>query len=65
MKEWHTEFMQDCPTGQMDKQTFITNFGEHFFPADGNTMKLAEYVFRRFDTNKVFLPQILSYLTIY
>ena len=57
--------MQDCPTGQMDKQTFITNFGEHFFPADGNTMKLAEYVFRRFDTNKVFLPQILSYLTIY
>jgi neurocalcin delta len=53
LKEWYADFMRDCPNGEMDRQTFMDNFGTHFFPADGNTKKLAEYVFKRFDTNKV------------
>ncbi|XP_054157098.1 neuronal calcium sensor 1-like [Oppia nitens] len=52
LKEWYSEFIHECPNGEMDKKTFMDNFGEHFFPADGNTVKLAEYVFKRFDTNQ-------------
>ncbi len=38
----------------MDCNTFMENFGTHFFPADGNSEKLCDYVFKRFDSNKVF-----------
>ena len=60
LKEWYAEFIQECPNGQMDKQTFMQNFGEHFFPADGNTIKLAEYVFKRFDANQVNYISIIK-----
>ena len=50
IKEFHKNFMKDCPTGQLTRDTFIDLY--KMFIWRGNAEKYCEHVFRAFDTDQ-------------
>lgn len=54
LKKWYQEFLKDCPRGFMTKECFVQNFQDIFFPRElMNIGKLSDYIFTKFDQNKV------------
>ncbi|WFD21495.1 Calcium-binding protein NCS-1 [Malassezia equina] len=50
LQQWYKGFMNDCPSGVLDKSEFSRIY-KQFFPF-GDPAPLAEYVFNVFDENK-------------
>ncbi|WFD42166.1 Calcium-binding protein NCS-1 [Malassezia psittaci] len=50
LQQWYKGFMNDCPSGQLDRAEFARIY-KQFFPF-GDPAPLAEYVFNVFDENK-------------
>ena len=44
IREWHERFRAACPTGTMDKPTFMEIFGKHF--PKGDESKFSDIIFR-------------------
>ncbi|TPX50259.1 hypothetical protein SeLEV6574_g01007 [Synchytrium endobioticum] len=49
LQQWYRGFIQDCPTGQLDRTEFQRIY-KQFFPF-GDSSAFAEYVFNVFDEN--------------
>ncbi|CAF1339319.1 unnamed protein product [Rotaria magnacalcarata] len=49
VREWHSGFLKDCPSGKLNKKKFIEVY-KQFYPT-GKAEKFCEYVFRTFDTD--------------
>ncbi|CAF1061585.1 unnamed protein product [Didymodactylos carnosus] len=49
VREWHSGFLKDCPSGKLNKKKFIEVY-KQFYPS-GKAEKFCEYVFRTFDTD--------------
>ncbi|WFC94079.1 Calcium-binding protein NCS-1 [Malassezia furfur] len=50
LQQWYKGFMNDCPSGQLDRTEFARIY-KQFFPF-GDPAPLADYVFNVFDENK-------------
>ncbi|KAI3379703.1 hypothetical protein SNEBB_004357 [Seison nebaliae] len=62
---WHREFLNDCPSGQLTKKKFSEVY-KQFYP-DGNVEHFTEHVFRTFDTdgsNKIDFREFLIAISI-
>ncbi|OQR71581.1 neuronal calcium sensor 1-like [Tropilaelaps mercedesae] len=52
---WYSEFVRDCPNGEMTKDEFAKLYGQFFPP--GDQTKFVDYIFNVFDEDKVsWLP---------
>jgi len=51
INQWYQDFMHDCPSGVLRKETF-TSIYQSYFP-NGSSAKFAGYVFDAYDTRKV------------
>ncbi|CAF0782730.1 unnamed protein product [Adineta ricciae] len=49
VREWHSGFLKDCPTGKLNKKKFVDVY-KQFYPM-GKAEKFCEYVFRTFDND--------------
>lgn len=47
----YTEFVKDCPNGEMTKDEFAKLYGQFFPP--GDQTKFVDYIFNVFDEDKV------------
>lgn len=43
--QWHNAFLQDCPTGKLDKKTFVLLY-QQLEPAESKAEEYAEQVFK-------------------
>lgn len=50
LKQWYKGFVRDCPSGQLDQETFAKIYTQ-FFPF-GDSTTFASYVFSVFDNDK-------------
>lgn len=64
IQAWHTGFLKDCPSGQLDKKQFLQLYrvslgssrpidlvhSQRFYP-DGKPDKYCHFVFKAFDTD--------------
>lgn len=50
IEDWHRCFHKDCPNGLLTNEDFKKIYAQ-FFPA-GDSSDFAEFVFRRFDTDR-------------
>ncbi|XP_053208309.1 frequenin-1-like [Panonychus citri] len=67
LKHWHQEFLRSCPHGYMTKEIFIETFHEYFSPDNINLIRLADYIFTKFDVNKdgvITFPEFIQAVTI-
>ncbi|CAF3868766.1 unnamed protein product [Rotaria sp. Silwood2] len=49
IRQWHTGFIRDCPTGKLDKKKFVEVY-KQFYP-QGKPENFCKYAFDTFDTN--------------
>ncbi|XP_022653378.1 frequenin-1-like [Varroa jacobsoni] len=50
LRKWYTEFVKDCPNGEMTKDEFAKLYGQFFPP--GDQTKFVDYIFNVFDEDK-------------
>ncbi|UJR26166.1 hypothetical protein I4U23_007510 [Adineta vaga] len=60
IREWHTGFLHDCPTGELDRKQLV-NVYKHFYP-QGNVKPFCKYVFAAVDTNNDGKIDFVEYL---
>ncbi|CAF1666762.1 unnamed protein product, partial [Adineta ricciae] len=60
IREWHAGFLNDCPTGKLNKKQLI-NVYRHFYPL-GNVEPFCKYVFTAVDTNRDGKIDFVEYL---
>ncbi|CAF1153606.1 unnamed protein product [Rotaria sp. Silwood1] len=49
IRQWHTGFLRDCPTGKLDKKKFMEVY-KQFYPS-GKADNFCKYAFNTFDAN--------------
>ncbi|CAF3197067.1 unnamed protein product [Rotaria socialis] len=49
VREWHSGFIKDCPSGKLNKKKFVEVY-KQFYPT-GKAEKFCEYIFRAFDND--------------
>ncbi|CDS42599.1 Neuronal calcium sensor 2 [Echinococcus granulosus] len=65
IKKWHSIFLKDCPSGQLNRRAFLDMY-THFFP-DGKAKDFYAHLFRTFDqdnSGQIDFSEFLSAISI-